>query len=172
MTRSPTMRCALLLLTCLLLGACAEKKGEDFCRDHYLFHKDHQAETGTLTISVSDDNLLIAELHQPVGAFLAEEGRLEAVIESLRDAGNVYTAGAEGRCQSRSTAVSTTDGTIIALYESRCSIDDLLKRVDVSIFDTVPEIEEVEVTIRTPATFKHFAISRQCSAAIFRLQLR
>ena len=45
----------------------------------------------------------------------------------------------------------------------------VLEDGDVTIFESAAEIEEIEVTINTSATSKRFAISRQCKAAIFRL---
>jgi hypothetical protein len=60
-------------------------------------------------------------------------------------------------------------GTISASFESRCGAGNKIGQVDVLIFDSSPELEEVEVLVTTPATSKHFAISRQCDAAIFRL---
>ena len=47
--------------------------------------------------------------------------------------------------------------------------DGQLRQIDVSIFDLLPDLEEIEVDMTTPVTRKRFAISRQCERPIFRL---
>lgn len=158
-----------ILVFCALVAACAEME-EDYCRDHFLFHEEHQAETGTFDVRIDEDGRLTAELMQPVDVFAADGKALAAFVDALANADNVYSAGTNGQCSSTSASVVKRDTMVTASYESQCSTKNILKKVDVSIFDLADELEEIVVTITTPATSKHFAISRQCSAAIFRLQ--
>ena len=159
-----------ILAFCTAIVACTDNKADDYCRDHHIYHEEHRAETGTLDVQVNEDGQLTAELMQPSLVFESGDGRLATFIGALETADNVYSAGATGQCSHTSASVTERDGTIFASYKSQCNTDDTLKKVDVSIFDLADEIDEIVVTVVTPATSKHFAISRQCSAAIFRLE--
>lgn len=48
--------------------------------------------------------------------------------------------------------------------------DGGLRQLDIGVFDLLPELQEIEVTVVTPVTQKHFAISRQCERPIFGLE--
>jgi hypothetical protein len=54
-------------------------------------------------------------------------------------------------------------------FESQCGEDNRLRQLDIALFDLLPNLDEVEVSMTTPATQKRFAINRQCDAPIFRL---
>lgn len=47
--------------------------------------------------------------------------------------------------------------------------DGRTRQIDVYAFDQLPELQEIEVTMTTPATSKRFAISRECPNPVFRL---
>lgn len=158
-----------ILVFCVVVVACAEQE-DDYCRDHFLFHEQHRAVTGTFEVRIDEDGRLTAELLQPVAAFPADGKGLAVFVDALAHAENVYSAGSSGQCSTTSESVIERDNLVTASYESRCNTENILKEVDVSIFDFADDLDEIVVTITTPATSKHFAISRQCSAAIFRLQ--
>ena len=56
------------------------------------------------------------------------------------------------------------------LFNLNIEDDGRVRQIDVLAFDEFPELEELEVTMTTPATSKHFAISRQCENPIFRFE--
>jgi hypothetical protein len=159
-----------VLALCVALSACTKKETDDYCRNHYLFHAEHVEETGTFNVHVGDDGSLVSELVQPVSVFSGDNTRRTEFVNALRSAEQVYSAGTDDQCSHSGTSVVEEGGVIRASYEATCDAASILKKVDVSIFDLADEIDELEVTIVTPATSKHFAISRQCSAAIFRLE--
>lgn len=161
-----------MLLAAITLAACGGKEGADYCLNHYLLHAEHQASVATLRVDVSDHGTLTATLSQPAGSLVAVVDRPDGFPDSLNDPGHVYSIPDRSDCVHSRPRVSGRDGVFIAEYESRCGPGAEIKRVNVTILDAVPEIEEVEVTIKTPATSKHFAISRQCTAPIFRLDRR
>lgn len=170
-TRQPKKSLTLTILAlCVGLSACTKEEVDDYCRDHFLFHAEHLAVTGTLNVIVGDDGRLTSELSQPALVFSGDSARRAEFVSALKDVQNVYSAGADGQCSHSATSVVEERGVIRASYEATCDAASTLKKVGVSIFDLADEIDELEVTIVTPATSKHFAISRQCSAAIFRLE--
>jgi hypothetical protein len=107
---------------------------------------------------------------QPVAAFSKDGEGLAVFVDALANAANVYSAGSNGQCSSTSASVIERDNMVIASFESQCSTERRLKEVEVSIFDFADELDEIVVTVTTPATSKRFAISRQCSSAMFRLE--
>lgn len=158
-----------LLLAGLALVACGGKEGADYCLNHYLTHAEHQATVTMLRIDVSNDGSLTAILTQPVESFAKSVERQAGFPETLTDPEHVYSIAGRDDCVHSTPRVSSRDGVFVAEYASQCGQGAALKLVNVSILESVPEIDEVEVTIQTPATSKHFAISRQCAAPIFRL---
>ena len=166
----PSYRHVLLVLfSCVLLSACGSEATEDYCRDHYLFHEAHRADTALLDMVVTDAGSLSARLVVPTRIFDPASTRRESVVDELQDSGSVYSTAEASGCSQTDSAVAEQSDTITATYLSQCAAGPDLNQVNVSLFDLLPELDEVEVTIKTDATAKHFAISRQCSAAIFRI---
>jgi hypothetical protein len=157
------------LFSCVLLNACGSEATEDYCRDHYLFHDEHREDTALLDMVVTDAGSLSAKLVVPTRIFDAANDRRGSIVDELQDSGSIYSMAAAGGCSQTDSAVSEQSDTITATYQSQCTAGTDMNQVNVSLFDLLPELDEVEVTINTDATMKHFAISRQCSAAIFRI---
>ncbi len=156
----------LLILLPVILGiaACSPEKAPDYCKNHYKFHQQHMDSLGTLSITIGADGLLQSELHLP--ALLLEDSGISAL---LQDAANVYTLRTERECEVPVVNVTELAGGVVASYKSLCGIDNKIGQLDVKLFESLPMIDEIEVTVTTPVTQKHFAISRQCESAIFRL---
>ena len=153
----------LVLLCCIALSACTEEDAVDYCRDHYLLHAGHQDGLGMLTVTMADSGILSTELTLPASSLI------DGIDELLEDPQLVYTLQTSSDCTAATSTVRRLDSTVVATYESRCGIDNKIGQMDVVLFDTLTTLEELEVNIVTPATQKHFAISRQCESAIFRL---
>ncbi len=54
-------------------------------------------------------------------------------------------------------------------FEASCGLDNKIGQINVVLFDQLEALEEVVVSVTTPATSKRFGISRQCDGPIFRL---
>ena len=157
-------RLFLVLLCCMFLSACGGEEEIGYCKDHYQFHTEHQDDLGMLAITMRDDGMLSSILTLPASAWS------EGIDEQLKDPQAVYSLQTAQECGPTNSAVRREEDSLVATYETDCGIDNKIGQVDVVLFNTLTSIEELEVSVVTPATQKHFAISRQCDSAIFRLQ--
>ena len=153
----------LVLLCCIALSACADEDTVDYCRDHYLIHAGHQDGLGMLAVTMADSGILSTELTLPVSSLIG------GIEDLLKDPQLVYTLQTARDCTAGTSTFRRLDSTVVTTYESHCGIDNKIGQVDIVLFDTLTSLEELEVKVVTPATQKHFAISRQCESAIFRL---
>ena len=142
----------------LSIVACSRSTEPDFCRDHHLVHRDHSDSVATLDIILSDDGLLTKELMVPVA-----DGDSSSI-------GETFAMQADEGCSATESDVRRDNVGVHATYISDCGAGNRLRQIDVSIFEQLPDLEELEVTMKTPATQKHFVISRQCDRPIFRLE--
>ena len=157
-----------------MLAACVRQDSEDYCDNHYLYHEPHAENIGILNILHSEDGRvaikfsltksLIGRRSESAG------GSLVQIIELLSDQDKVFKLQSETDCTVDVAVVRSADARILASYGMDCDVDTRIGQIDIPLLDVLPEIDEVEVEITTPATTKHFAISRQCDNAIFRLQ--
>ena len=152
---------ALATLCALAAAACAPGSEDDYCDHHYLFHPEHQDQVGRFSANLDAAGQLLVTFELP-----------EQVASNplLQDPGNVYQVSSETACSNAEVAVEQTETSTRATYRSDCGSDNRVEQIDVGVFDSLASLEEVEVVITTPAAQKHFAISRQCDTAIFRLQ--
>ncbi len=156
-------RLSLILLSCIVVSACTGEEEVDYCKDHYLFHAEHRDELGTLAITMMDDGTLNSILTLPASTLT------EGLDQQLEDVQTVYSLQTERECAAATPAIRREDGYLIATYESGCGSDNKIGQLDIVLFDNLPSLEEIEVDVVTPVTQKHFAISRQCESAVFRL---
>ena len=155
----------LVPLTCLAMAACSAEKAPDFCRNHALFHAEHAASTVSLSVTMTVDGKIESEFRLPISTF----GQ-DATMALLQDANNVYTLQTAAACTAAEAALRTLQDSIVATYSSECGADNKLGQIDILLFESLPELNEVDVSVITPATQKHFAINRQCENAIFRVE--
>lgn len=155
------------------VSACTKDEDTDYCKNHYVYHFEHKDQLSTLNVEVAASGMVTADL-----VLKSDEAREFAGNPGLRQAllvaDNVFLIQTEGTCTD--ATVSQTGGAqggdteLASLsFESQCTAGEKIKQVDVRLFDTIPALDEVEATITTPATRKHFAVSRQCEGAIYRL---
>lgn len=111
------------------------------------------------------DGSIESEFRLPISTF-----DRDATMALLQDASNVYALQTAAECTAAEVAVRTLQDSIVATYSSECGADNKLGQIDVLLFESLPELNEVEVSVITPATRKQFAINRQCESAIFRLE--
>ena len=160
------------LLVAPFLVACTEDDGTDYCKNHYLFHADHMDSIGSLEAELSAKGLLAVGLNLPYAALARDEAgqNRDSLLESILQPGNVFSITSDHDCgPMTATGGAGTTGFEVE-YESDCGAGNRIEQVNVLLFDLLRDLDEVKVSVTTPAAAKHFAISRQCDAAIFRLQ--
>jgi hypothetical protein len=174
MARLPLFGCLLLVL--ISLGACSKEERNDYCKNHYLFHADHQDTLGHLEMKLNADGLMQSSLSIPASIFPGDEAlvkeRMDTIALMLQQGQVLYNLQTERDCQSTLVSIDQGSESLNAEYEAQCGKNNRLKQVDVTLLDVVAELGEIEVIITTAATSKRFAISRQCPSAIFRLDKR
>lgn len=158
-------RCFLLAIACVALAACSPEEAPEFCRDHVQFHAEHADTNGMLSVTMTAEGRIESEVRLPV----ASMGEALA-LGVLQDVDRVYALQTAADCTAATSTLHSSDGMIVAAYASECGAENKLGQIDVLLFDSLPDLNEVEVTVVTPATQKHFAINRQCESAIFRLE--
>lgn len=171
----PVIKIAALVLL-VLLSACGKKEQTDYCKNHYLFHAEHLDTLAHLDMTLNADGLMTTQLRLPIAIFAASppgaDSRMAALVNTLSDNQDLYTLQTQNECQSAEIQVARDGNQLNIETNAVCGAGNRLKQVDVSLLDVIPELEEIEVNVTTEATAKHFAISRQCSSAIFRLGQR
>ena len=154
----------LMLLLCFALAACAPEQAPEFCRNHALFHDQHLDTLASLDVVMTEEGIIRSELSTPISVMA------RVPLELLEDSHNVYSLQTENECAASSVILNETESAMVASYESNCGVDNKIGQLDILLFETLPVLDEVELTVTTPVTQKHFAINRQCDSAIFRLE--
>lgn len=158
-------RLILPVLFCLILGACSKDEGPDFCRDHAQFHAEHAASNAFLSVEMTADGTVASEVQLPKAIFGDD---LTSTV--LLDVSKVYALQTAGECSMGEYSTRVSETMIIGEYISSCGADNKLDQVDVLLFGSLPKLDEIEVSVVTPATQKQFVINRQCESAIFRVE--
>lgn len=164
------------LALCCALSACTKDEATDFCKNHYRFHDEHLGTVAALRLELTDQGLLTGELTLPLVILESKPNdstpatttpaQLEARVS---DAANVFDLQTEVACPASAARIERTEAAVTVHYQSECGSGNKIGQIDIPLFDHLRELDEVVVNITTPATAKRFAISRQCSSAIFRL---
>jgi len=155
----------LIVLSFLFLAACAKDETPDFCSNHAQFHAEHADSNAVLSIVMTADGRVDSEVRLPVAMFGGD-----TTLAVLQDVSKVYGLQTETECSPGESTLETFAGMIIGGYTSNCGADNKLSQVDVLLFDSLPKLDEVEVSVLTPVTQKQFVINRQCESAIFRFE--
>lgn len=163
----------LLLVSALVLAGCTEDEAMDYCKNHYRFHPEHRASLATLDVKLAADGRLDSELILPFALFgeneAAARGQLEPIGHKLQAGRQFYRLQSARTCGAVTMSHDFTETGLRLVSTAQCGSDNKVEQVDVALFDTLPELDEIEVLVTTPATAKRFAISRQCAHALFRL---
>ena len=154
----------LMSLLCFALAACAPERAPEFCRNHSLFHDQHLDTLASLDVVMTDEGIIRSELSIPISVMAGVPSEL------LEDSHDVYSLQTENECVASSVILNETDITVTASYESNCGADNKIGQIDILLFETLPALDEVDVTVTTPVTQKRFVINRQCDSAIFRFE--
>ncbi len=152
-----------------LLAGCRQDEGFDYCKNHYQVHADHADSIGHLQADLDAEGQLVVTLRLPASA-LAGGSDSTLLAEMLQGPERVYRVDSSQPCSAPTVRVLEAERGVAVEYHSDCGRGNRISQVDVDLFELLDGLEEVEVHVNTPATSKHFAISRLCERAIFRLQ--
>lgn len=156
------------LVVLSVASACTKDEATEYCKNHYVYHYEHKDQLSTLNLDVANDGLVTAVLALK-GSLALDFPNNSSLQQTLLGSENIYQIDSAGECSNAIVTQSTGPGTPVLTFESQCTAGAKINQVDIALFDTLPELDEIEATIKTPATRKHFAISRQCEGAIYRL---
>jgi hypothetical protein len=151
-------------LLCFALAACAPKQAPEFCRNHAMFHDEHLDSLALLNVTLTEEGIIRSELSIPISVMAG------VPLELLENSQKVYSLQTENECVASSVILNEAQMSVAASYESNCGVDNKIGQLDILLFETLAALDEVEVTVTTPVTQKHFVINRQCDSAIFRLE--
>jgi hypothetical protein len=155
----------LMVLSFLFLAACSKDEVPDFCSNHAQFHAEHADSNAVLSVVMTADGRIDSEVRLPEATFGGN-----STLAVLQDVSKVYALQTAATCSAGKSTLESVDGIIIGGYTTSCGEDNKLSQVDVLLFDSLPKLSEVEVSVVTPATQKQFVINRQCESAIFRVE--
>lgn len=157
----------MLVAAVTVLGACSGDDGADYCKNHYRFHPDHVDSIASLNLEVSAEGNIGGRLTMPhavVGNMPESDIR-----QLLGDPERSFALQSDVSCTLSLSEVSVTAHGYDADYAASCGSENQLGKINVALFDHLADLDEVVVSVTTPATGKHFGISRRCAKPIFRL---
>lgn len=160
-----------LLAACAIVSACSNDNATDYCKNHDLFHDNHRETVGILVVNMTDIGLLVTNLTLPYSIYghNPSDSTIAELERTLREPQNVYNMQTADDCERAIVNLSRGTESVNVHYESSCGENNKLGQLDFALFDTVSELDEIDVVVTTAAVSKHFLISRQCDSAIFRL---
>ena len=136
------------------ITGCVQKDEPDFCKNHYDFHAEHADRSAQLSITMSENGDIHSELEVPGAA-------LQKTASTVSDVANAYALETAQECTPAEAATVPGPDMLRATYTSACGADNKIGQINVLLFESLPELEEVVVDVTTPATQKHFAIHGQ-----------
>lgn len=163
----------LALVALSTLAGCSHDDDFDYCKNHYQVHAEHVDSIGHLLADLSAEGVLTVRLNLPASALdmgLVAANDPVLLTELLQSPDKVYRLETDQPCAAATVEVNEVSDGVEIEYESQCGAGNRVKQINIELFDLIAGLEEVEVQVSTPATNKHFAISRLCERAIFRLK--
>lgn len=146
-----------LLLAVSLVGACSQEIDRSFCSSHASEHWQHREQHPQLQIEYASSGELQVQLSLP------EE---RAILLETATPGDILAM--PPQCVAQPLQRSSQQGLASLRFEAACG-DQLPASLGVPLLLEYPGIEEVEVSMRTPAVRKHFIVHHQCERALFNI---
>ena len=171
--RKLALKLIFVIAVCSSLLACSRDEGVDYCKNHYQVHTGHADSIGMLHGTLDAAGLLTMRLSLPAGVLASAPNTAESsgeLEQALQSPEQVYSLETDQPCAPATVKVNEVGEGLELEYQSQCGAGNRVKQVNVELFALLDNLEEVEVQMDTAATSKHFAISRQCEQAIFRLK--
>lgn len=163
-----TLRLLATMVVMAVLSACTKDDDTDYCKNHYVYHYEHKDQLTTLNLDVAESGLVTAVITIKGDLAVAYETD-SGLQQTLLDSANIYQIDSAGECTDAVVTQSNDLGSPVLTFKSQCTAGAKINQVDIALFNTISALDEIEATIQTSATRKHFAISRQCEGAIYRL---
>ncbi|HNP34780.1 MAG TPA: hypothetical protein PKK10_02900 [Woeseiaceae bacterium] len=150
------------------LSACTTDDKTDYCKNHYVYHQQHRDAIASLDITLLDDGIMQSEMQVPRDSLLRFAGT--ASLDTLSDSDAVFQVNTDTQCAPGESTVDNSGERLVLTYKTVCGAGNRITAVNVTVFDLLPDLDEMLVSVSTTATEKTFAISRQCPNPIFRLR--
>lgn len=148
--------CGLLLAMSLLAG-CGQEVDSSFCVVHAAEHLQHREQAPQLQVDYTSNGELQVLLS------LVDE---QAALLAAAGPGDIIALPAH--CAAQAVQRSSREGRTLLQFQAACG-DQLPASLEVPLLLAYPDIEEVEVSMRTPAVRKHFIVHQQCERALFNI---
>ena len=157
------MTIKLILLSigmCSVLVGCSEEAADSFCKKHGKEHQLHQNDITQINIDYSEQGQIVVQVK------IAKE---HAQRQRLAQVANIIDVKADKSCSSGAVDIKEEGKYYQASYSLNCGLDNKLNKVSILVLDNFEKIDEVEASISTPSSSKHFVLNRQCDSPIFNL---
>ncbi|QIB64280.1 hypothetical protein [Kineobactrum salinum] len=155
------------LLACsLLLTACSSGTDNGFCEVHARDHWQHREGAARLEIVYETGGALRARLDVPATG-LGEDPESTVADLRRRPLTDIMLVEGSEACSEKPSDIAYQGGQLVADYRLDCGEQERLQQLTVKILDLLPDLDEVEVEMETPAVTKHFLVHRRCGAALY-----
>ncbi|GAB3291796.1 hypothetical protein GCM10027297_38080 [Parahaliea aestuarii] len=145
-----------MLLGLALLGGCGREVDKSFCALHGSEHWQHREQQAQLLIDYAESGDMAVQLTLP--------GELAAV--PLASPGDILAL--PEHCEAGALLRESEAGMQVFRFGARCG-DVLPESLSVSLLGERLEVQEIEVSMSTPAVRKHFVVHRDCERAMFNI---
>ncbi|MCV6604071.1 MAG: hypothetical protein OIF34_02125 [Porticoccaceae bacterium] len=150
-----------LLGTCLILAGCGpDEKSNALCDNHGAIHSSHRHQIALLSMDYRENGELHAQLQLP------DKDSLQALLQNPE---SLFALSHASDCTLQHSTVGAQGDHLLGTYRFQCPPEVPLKGVNTRLLEMTNQVDEIEATIKTPATRKHFVIHRDCPKPIFHL---
>jgi hypothetical protein len=162
------IRCTAYACLFFSIAGCTTDNKTDYCKNHYVHHANHLDSLAELDIELQADGIMRSKMQLPPSRSSSDGVRTE--LQLLQDFNKVFRIRTDAKCEPGEARVETAHDSWLLTYTADCGIENRITAVEVEVFDRLPDLEEVLVSVVTAATSKTFVISRQCDNPIFRFE--
>ncbi len=141
----------------IVLSACGRQADEGFCATHGQSHWQHRDQQPSLVVGYEQSGRLAVALALPTS---------ESNHSSVVSAADILALPAH--CKAGELKPETQGEQTLLRFDADCG-EELPAQLSVPLLQNAPELDEVEVSMTTPAVHKHFVVHRDCERAIFNL---
>lgn len=162
----PTETIGGLLLVGVLLGGllsgCTREMSTDFCASHGAGHRQHREQQAQLQIDYTESGVVDVQLSLPRPLSQLQVERPEAILAlPAQCAVGELTREAAREEWARNEATTLR-------FQAQCG-EVKPDSLSVPLLQDNVELQEVEVSMTTPAVRKHFVVHQDCERALFNL---
>lgn len=147
---------SVLLWGMSLLGGCGGEVDDSFCASHGSEHRQHRDQQAQLVITYAANGDMAVQLGLPG----------ELAVLPLQQPADILTL--PGQCTVGAMQRSQEPGALVLGFTAHCQKMQP-ESLSVALLDEHPQLQEIEVTMTTPAVRKHFVVHRDCERAMFNI---